>query len=117
MRRQAQIFVLTHFYPLFIAILLYREKWDRLALVLMYTVPALIIIRLFWLWQSTSQIKLTFRERTFIKYFMCSTGFYYGYCLLTIFAMPDWIKNKNVQVASYFIITVLFYTFKNSEPE
>jgi len=115
--RQAQIFVLTHFYPLFIAGLLYREKWDRVALVLVYTIPAFIIIRLFWLWQSSSQIKLNQKERTFIKYFIYTIGFYNAYCLITVFALPKWVYNHNVQAAGFMIITVLFYIFKHSETE
>lgn len=109
MTRQAQIFILTHFYPLFIAFLLYRERWDRTALVLIYTVPIAIVIRLFWLWKSTSNVKLNRRERIYINYLILTIGFYNFYCLLTIFTLPKWVYNHNGQASAYLLITLLFY--------
>lgn len=117
MTRQAQIFTLTHFYPLFIALLLYREKWDRAALVLIYTVPIAIVIRLFWIWQKSSHIKLNHWEIVYLKYLILTIGFYNFYCLLTIFTLPAWVYNHNGQAAAYLIITLLFYIYNNARQQ
>lgn len=111
-KRQVVILFITHFYAIFIAVLLYLESWNRLALVLDYSVPAIIGVALLLI---CAERKLNRKEWFCIRYYCSIVALYHSYCLISIFQSKGWVENKNVQVVGFIVVTSLFYIFKTNE--
>lgn len=109
MIRQRLIFILTHGYPLFIAVHLYFGDWCRTCQVMFNIAPLIAFGGLFYIWLQTSNVRLTIAERFYIKYFICNLLFIYSYYCLCIFSMPKWVYSHDWQVCVFVLITLIFY--------
>lgn len=115
MSRKGIIFCLTHGYPAFLAGHLYFGDWCRLCQVMFNIVPLIIFGGLFYLWLTTSHIRLSWYEKFCIKYLIGNLAFITCYYELCIFSKAHWIYDRNWQVALFLIITLIFYAFKHGE--
>lgn len=114
MSRRAQILLLTHFYPLFIAGHLYFGDWCRRCQVIFNIVPIFVFGNLFYIW-SKSVHKLDKFEIFCIRYLICNLIFICCYYEICIFSTAKLIYDRNVQVAAFLLITLIFYTFNYRE--
>lgn len=114
MSRKGAIFLLTHGYPVFLALHLYFGDWCRRCQVLFNVVPLIVFGGLFYIWSAYRQ-PLDNYEKFCIKYLIGNLAFITCYYELCIFSHEKWIYNKNWQVALFLLITVTFYSFKKSD--
>lgn len=109
MNRSGRIFVITHLYPLAMAIQMqwgsYTQPWG----VLFQITPALFIFELLGEWKRTSSIKLTFHERQFVNYFIYTFIVLHAYYVACLFASKSWIACHNQFIIWFGLITTIFY--------
>ena len=114
MSRRAQIFILTHGYPVFIASHLYFGDWCRRCQVIFNIVPIIVFGGLFHI-LGNATYKLYSFEKFCIKYLVCNLIFICCYYEICLFSSAKWIYDKNWQVAAFLLITLIFYIFNYRE--
>ncbi len=110
MKRDRIILLLTHGYPLAIAMHLYFGDWCRMCQVLYNIIPLIVFGGLFYIWKEKGYIRLSKKEQFYLSYLIWNIFFIIGYYTICIFSLPEWVIDKNVQVVLFLIVTFLFYT-------
>lgn len=108
-KRSGAIFILTHFYPVFIAGHLYFGDWCRRCQVMFNAAPIIVFGGLILVWKETSHLSLNKIEKFNLFYFISNLVFIYCYYMICIFADSKWVYDKNWQVAAFILITLLLY--------
>lgn len=111
MKRQRTMLILTHGYPLFLAMHLYFGDWCRKCQVIFNIVPMIVFGGLFLIWRNTSHVKLNNTEKFYLGYFIFNIVFIYCFYCICIFSSPKWIYDRNYQVGAFIFVTLLFYIF------
>jgi hypothetical protein len=113
MSRNGRLFLITHLYPLGMAIQMQWGSWTPVWNVLFQITPVLFIFMLLCEWKKTSSIKLSWHERQFINYFIFCFVILHIYYIACLFASNKWIKTHNIFVIWFTVITIIFYTYIN----
>lgn len=116
MSRQAKIFILAHFYPVFAAFHLYYGQNNIVSIALFFIVPGTTICYLLYIWERTSHIKLSRNEVRSIRFFIYFCLTLYSYYTICVFAARvkngfDWISDHNTYMVCFIIYTLSFYIY------
>lgn len=109
MSRATAVLILTHGYPLFIALHWVFADDCRMCQVMVAVAPLLFFGTLFMILKN-SRTKLNLKERFnigYLVYMMLSIAGYYCIC---IFKTPTWVYDTNFQAALFLGLTIIFYS-------
>lgn len=106
--RSKFIFILTHFYPVFIALHLYFGDNTRASRILLAIVPLFIFGAVFMLLIS-GPVKISKREKFNVRYLVSNMVFIGCYYTLCLFSLPAWAYARNYQAEAFILITLTFY--------
>jgi ACR3 family arsenite efflux pump ArsB len=111
MSRNGRLFLITHLYPLAMAVQMqwgdYTSAWN----VLFQITPVFFVGLIIAEWIRTSSIKLGWHERQFLYYFGYCFVILHLYYVACLFASRNRILQHNHFMIWFAFITTIFYTY------